>query len=268
MLIDSLTYAVNQYAESKRGTKNGKNIEFAAVVLSTLALFGITAFTMFAATKRLQTRGPGGTNLSEANEKETAVDMRYVLAFGCAGILFDAISLTCFYLNSRVHQTAADTDHLRPCSKLECKFTDDVRININPTISGSKTFNKAASSELLVNSQDRHCTIRGCRHIKEVDNSEENSGRLNMRSALVHSAGDLLRSSATIIASAVSLLGHTDPEVTDAACAIGFSIVIALGGVSVLRDLYANMGASRKTRRSSGDLCGDQLAVASFVAAV
>ena len=40
---------------------------------------------------------------------------------------------------------------------------------------------------------------------------EDDDSRLNMRSALMHAGGDLMRSTATIVSGSIALLGHTDP---------------------------------------------------------
>merc|ERR1719379_2234683 len=56
--------------------------------------------------------GIRGSSNGTSRSSGGGVDMRYVLAFGIAGILFDCVSLSCFYPNDRghCHPHLADSD--------------------------------------------------------------------------------------------------------------------------------------------------------------
>ena len=122
-----------------------------------VALFAITAYTFATAFQVL----------SSGSKSSVQVNMKYVLAFGIIGFMFDSISLTCFYLNERAHMKNA-----------------------------SQRKKKGLSSSVGMG---------------YTDNEDDDDSRLNMRSALMHAGGDLMRSTATIVSGSIALLGHTDP---------------------------------------------------------
>jgi len=245
MGVDAFTYMINRYAESQRGTEGGVLIEFVAAATSVVALFCITTVTIMQATKRI-------VAIKSDNDSTASlggVDMRYVLAFGILGIVFDSLSLTCFYFNDRGHEAAKKAAATR-CYDVDIDLIES-QLDTMQKISSSDRIGlgHSSSSEELVKTPPL---------TRQLSSERADEGRLNMRSALTHSVGDLLRSSATIVSAVVSLVGNVDPAFADAVCAIVFSILIGFGGIHVAKDLWqkrTKLGTyQRRSAQSNGKL--------------
>jgi Co/Zn/Cd efflux system component len=238
---------VNRCAEAKRQTKHGPYVENVAALFSTVALFAITSYTIVEAT---------GILLDHSNNEASIgmeVDMRYVLGFGIVGILFDSICLTCFYLNNRMHRCAHEAD--------ACTDADLVQQQGNTNIMPlelaalSSSANRKSTENMLNLKHVSDSSSSSTFSEEEEVAAEEATGLLNMRSALTHSAGDLLRSTATIVSGSVALVRGADSTVIDAVCAIAFSIVIALGGCGVVVTMCrrAKLALCRSGDSKNGD---------------
>jgi Co/Zn/Cd efflux system component len=113
MAIDTLTFLVGLYAESKRlDPKRGKAIELMAVIFSLVALFSVSSYVVLESV----------TALKELGDEE--VDMRVVLTFACIGLLFDAIEVSLFVSNLS-HEHEHEHEQVSGNSSLDKSFLLD-----------------------------------------------------------------------------------------------------------------------------------------------
>lgn len=274
MLVDVISYAAALWAECSPGAKQRNEMIVSA--LSMLALWGVTlpaivgALAVLAESERRQQLALQGITVLAGDEDDRmdVVNPWIILGFALAGIMCDAIALTCFCRRHRrmprARPAAAAATKLRGlASEQQRRFSargdprrnatlkhargkDDHAAALMAPGGASDEDEQPASPSAAVGADARGAAgaagvassgrgaVRSTDAPADVAEDDERD-MINMRSALAHVVADSCRSVSTATAATLIIVLELEPKRTDAICSLVVAAVVISASVDVCK---------------------------------
>lgn len=217
MLVDSLSYLVNIYAESKKLSEGraAARLEGYAALMSVALLLGVTGSVLADASQRLCC----------PSDDEDDVDGEVVFVFASLNMLIDILMCGSFFWRRRIHKKAVELAN-------EEEEGIDNQTDANTTNSAIPVGNVSlpttenAITQTLTNDEEAVAITEPVSTIQQFED-------LNMNSAFIHIFADTMRTVTSLVSGAMVWLGGYDSVKTDAIGSIIVSSFIILAAVVV-----------------------------------
>lgn len=215
MLVDSITYAFNLYAEKRKGNpestrKERLQLELIPPLISVTTLIGVTGYILSDALNTL-------TSSDDGDEPDTTI----MAFFSSANLLLDLVNVFCFAKARKLLGYSVSDMHTSIDGLYEHHYS---RTDINAA--GENGFEQ--EQQTLATPNDDESYVGGA----------DDAANLNMCSAYTHVFADTLRSIAVMIAAFIAAFNeNVSGQDADASAAIAVSVLIVLSLTPLVRGI-------------------------------